>query len=191
MEKKTMSLANSVMFFQHETQTDAKFFHEVFDCYHQRIYQYMRYRISNSSEAEELTSQVFEKVMQKIHTFRPERAPFEVWLFSIAHHTVNDFYRRQRRWQWSPLESIKEMVSSYIAPEEAVSKKAEESELIEAIYSLKERERRILSLKFVGELKNNEIAEIVGLSESNVGVILYRSLRQLRKILKERGGNHE
>ncbi|GIO05568.1 specialized sigma subunit of RNA polymerase [Brevibacillus reuszeri] len=171
--------------------TDSTFFRDAFDCYHKRIYNYMRYRVSDLCEAEELTSQVFEKVLQKLSTFRPDRAPFEVWLFSIAHHTVNDYYRKRKRRQWFSLDSIKEMISGQISPEEAASKNDEQTELIRALSYLKERERRILSLKFVGELKNYQIAEIVGLSESNVGVILYRSLRQLRSILKEREGNDE
>nr|WP_289137002.1 RNA polymerase sigma factor [uncultured Brevibacillus sp.] len=103
--------------------TDSTFFRDVFDSYHKRIYNYMRYRVSDLCEAEELTSQVFEKVLQKLSTFRPDRAPFEVWLFSIAHHTVNDYYRKQKRRQWFSLDSIKEMISGNWITEEKIMEK--------------------------------------------------------------------
>ncbi|MDT3702970.1 MAG: sigma-70 family RNA polymerase sigma factor [Thermincola sp.] len=50
--------------------------------------------------------------------------------------------------------------------------------------SPEERERNIIALKFKAGLTNRHIAELIGLSESNVGVILYRAIRQLRSILK-------
>ena len=61
---------------------------------------------------------------------------------------------------------------------------AELRELLAGLGNLSEREQEIIRLKFVGELKNREIAPIMGLSESHVGVILYRALRKLRSQLK-------
>ncbi|MHB8157955.1 MAG: RNA polymerase sigma factor, partial [Desulfocucumaceae bacterium] len=59
--------------------------------------------------------------------------------------------------------------------------------LLQALASLEDRERNIVALKFWGRLSNRRIAELTGLSSSNVGVILYRSMRRLRTILDGQG----
>lgn len=163
---------------------EADFFADIFDRYYNRIYKYMRYRLNSIEEAEDLSSQVFEKIMQKIDTYDPERAPFEVWLFSIAQNTVNAYYRCNKRRKWSPLESIRDLPSERPSPEEAAVHNEEQSRLLEALSSLDERERNIIAMKFAGGLKNREIAELMKISDSNTGVILYRSLHKLREILK-------
>lgn len=176
---------------QEQVRADQEFFAEIFDSYYKRIYNYMRYRLGNPDESEELTSQVFEQVVRKIKTYRPERAPFEVWLFAIANHAVSDYYRKRKRREWFSLESIEDLVSQHPDPEESALQNEEHARLIAALSSLKDRERNIIAMKFTSGLKNLEIANIMGLSESNVGVILYRSLNQLRTILKTRSESFE
>lgn len=179
----TMSLSKELCL-QDEVRSYADIFAEIFDRYYSRIYKYMRYRLNSVEEAEDLSSQVFEKVMQKIETYRPDRAPFEVWMFSIAQNTVNAYYRRRKRGIWFPLESIRDLPSERPNPEEKAVRNEEQGRLLVALSSLEERERNIIAMKFAGGLKNKEIAEIMGLSESNTGVILYRALHRLREILK-------
>lgn len=169
---------------QNEAYSYADIVAGIFDRYYPRIYKYMRYRLNSIEEAEDLSSQVFEKVMGKIDTYNPERAPFEVWLFSIAQNTVNAYYRRHKRRIWSPLESIRDLPSERPDPEEVAIHNEEQTRLLVALSSLDERERNIIAMKFAGGLKNRQIAELMGLSVSNTGVILYRSLHHLREILK-------
>ncbi len=185
MEKAlTMSLSKELCL-QVEAHSYADIFADIFDRYYNRIYKYMRYRLNSIEEAEDLSSQVFEQIMQKIETYHPERAPFEVWLFTIAQNTVNAYYRRRKRWKWSPLESIRNLPSERPNPEAVAVHSEDQKRLLAALTSLDERERNIIAMKFAGGLKNREIAELMGLSESNTGVILYRSLHQLREILKD------
>lgn len=68
----------------------------IFETYYKRIYNYIYYRINSHHSAEDLTSQIFEKVMIKIDTYNKEKAPFEVWLFGIAKNVVNDYFREQK-----------------------------------------------------------------------------------------------
>lgn len=62
----------------------------IFETYYKRIYNYIYYRVNSNEEAEDLTSQVFEKVMLKIDTYSKDKANFEVWLFAIARNVIND-----------------------------------------------------------------------------------------------------
>ncbi|MGE5423457.1 MAG: RNA polymerase sigma factor [Ignavibacteriales bacterium] len=179
----TISLSKELCL-QKETCSYTDIFADIFDRYYNRIYKYMRYRVKSKQEAEDLCSQVFERVMQKIDTYNPARGPFEIWLFSIAQNTANTYYRQQKRRIWFSLESISDLPSGQHDPEEEVVHGEEQSRLLAALSSLDERERNIIALKFAGGLKNREIAELMGLSDSNTGVILYRSLHRLREILK-------
>ncbi|HBK54004.1 MAG TPA: hypothetical protein DDZ44_08720 [Syntrophomonas wolfei] len=65
------------------------------------------------------------------------------------------------------------------------------NELLAALATLGDRERNIIAMRFAANLKNREIASLLGLSENNVGIIVYRSLRQLREILANKEGNHD
>ena len=184
MEKAFSMFFKKDLFLRPESQIEPEQFTHIFDSYYQRLYNYIRYRIGNSHESEEVTSQVFEKIYRKISTFQPERGSLEVWLFAIAHHAVNDYHRQKKHRAWFSLESIRELISRQPGPEETALKNEDHHRLLAALDSLGSRERNIIAMKFAGGLKNREIAELTGLSESNVGVILYRSLQQLRNLLE-------
>lgn len=185
MEKALTMALSKELGSQNEAHSYADVIADIFDCYYKRIYKYMRYRLDSIEEAEDLSSQVFEQVLQKIDTYHADRAPFEVWLFTIAQNTVNAHYRKRKRRIWSTLESICHLPSGQPSPEEAAVFNEDRGRLLTALGSLDERERNIIAMKFAGGLKNREIAELMGLSESNTGVILYRALQQLRETFKK------
>jgi len=184
MEEVLVAFPRNEAFVQEKIAEDA--FTDIFNRYYNRVFNYMHFRLGNLYEAEELSSQVFEHVLQKMSTYNPELAPFEVWLFAVARNIINDHYRRQKRWSWLPLESIKNLVSRLPSPEENALKNEEHRLLLSSLASLDDRQRNIIALKFAGGFKNREIAQLTGLSESNVGVLIYRSLNQLRELLKNK-----
>lgn len=152
----------------------------IFEAYFTRVFKYIRYRVDCEYTAEDLTSQVFEKMLAKLGTFRADRSPFEVWLFAIARNTVNDYFRRRKRQRLFSLDLFKEAASGEQGPESrAIAKEAEE-DLHLALQSLKPRERNILALKFGAGLKNIQIAELTGIGESNVGVMLFRIMKKIK-----------
>lgn len=160
-------------------------FANIYDHYYKQIFNYMRYRIENAEVADELTSQVFELVLKKFNTYCPQKAPFAVWIFAIARNVVNDHYRRSKKNKaWLPLEFISRYSSPQPGPEETTVQNEDRDRLSNALASLEERERDIVALKFNAGLKNRSIAEMTGISESNVGVILYRAMRKLRNKLE-------
>lgn len=162
-----------------EAETD-RLFTTIFENYYSRIFNYTAYRVSCRYTAEDLTSQVFEKTLSKLHSYSPEKAPFEVWLFAIARNVVNDYYRSRRRNRFFPLEAVRELVSGRQAPEEHLLEGERSGRLNLALDILTAKERNIVALKFGADLKNKEIASLTGMSESNVGVILYRSMKKLK-----------
>lgn len=182
MQEALTAFPRDKAFLQEKAQNEALI--DIFDKNYQRVFNYMSYRLSSLHEAEELTSQVFEHVLRKIDQFNPALAPFEAWLFAIARNIVNDHYRLKKRWSWLPLDNIKNLVSRQPDPEETALQNEEQRKLLAAMASLNERERNLVALKFASGLKNREIAKLTGLSESHVGVLLYRSLHRLREQLE-------
>lgn len=156
----------------------------IFETYYKRVYNYIYYRVNSSYVADDLTSQVFEKIMIKIETYNEDKAPFEVWLFAIARNVINDYFRDTKKHKFFSIDLIKNLISNKKTPEDVVEISETKDELLDALKILDKRDRNIIGLKFGAELKNIEIAEILELTESNVGVILYRTMKKLKKELE-------
>lgn len=150
-------------------------------CY-SRVYNYVRYRVDDEATAEELCGSIFERLLGALAGFRPERASFSTWLFAIARNTLNDHYRRQRLRRFAPLEALLHHADPQPTPEEQVLRDEQTSQLLEALGKLEAAERDLLALKFAAGLNNREIARLTGLSESNVGVRVYRAMQKLRSV---------
>jgi RNA polymerase sigma-70 factor (ECF subfamily) len=157
----------------------------IFETYYKRVYNYIFYRVNSCREAEDLTSQVFEKIMAKIGTYCEEKSQFEVWVFSISRNVINDYFREIKKHKVFSIDSFKDLISNKKDPEDIVESRETNDELLNALKVLDARERNVIALKFGANLKNTEIAEILKLSESNIGVILYRTMKKLRKELGE------
>ncbi|MHB8061401.1 MAG: sigma-70 family RNA polymerase sigma factor [Ruminiclostridium sp.] len=155
-------------------------FDYIFQTYYKRIFNYIYYRVYCHYTTEDLTSQVFEKAMRKINTYTQSKSPFEVWLFAIARNAVNDYFRDQKKHKILSFDTIHELVSRKKDPEAIVIKGETSDGLSKALNTLSVRDRNIVALKFGASLKNKEIAELLHITESNVGIILYRMLKKLK-----------
>ena len=166
-------------------------FAAIYDHYFSRVYNYVRYRIADAEVADDLTAQVFERTLIHIDAYRPDRAPFAAWLFAIARNLVSDHLRASRRRKWISLDALRNWTSAEPQPDVAIIRDETRVELLQAMSRLSDRERDLIALKFAAGLTNRDIAELMGLSASNVGVILYRAVRRLRVDLSAREGDHE
>lgn len=162
-------------------------FAAIYTHYFARVYNYVRFRVNGIDAADDLTARIFEIVLNKIQLYKASRGIFASWLFAIAHNVVTDFYRSTAQRSWVSLDAISDVACTGPSPEEAAVAGEFRDELLKALAGLEERDRNIIALKFKAGLTNRYIAELMGLSESNVGVILYRAMRQLRSILKSGG----
>ena len=151
--------------------------------YHKNVYNYIAFRINNHSDVEELASQVFEKAIEKWAKYNPA-LPIEAWLIGIAKNTCTDHLRVTRRRTFVGLDKLTNLASPAKKPEELVIFNENNRALMAAMAKLKNRERQILSMKFATDLKHHEIAEIMGFTESHVGVIVHRALGKLRKLME-------
>ena len=158
----------------------------LYDRYFSRVYNYIRYRCSDAAEADDLTAQVFLKALVNLDKYDPNKAPFDAWLFTIARNLLNDSFRKKRRYYVVDIEDVEHILSHSHRPlEEKVEHSEEKYQLLECMQSLSARHRDLIALKFGANMTNREIAKLTGLSEQNVGVLLHRSIKKLRKTMQE------
>ena len=136
------------------------------------MFAYVYGRIRDSRATEDLTSDVFAKAFAKLDALSDQGA-FEVRLFTIAHDLI--FSRLRDR-------SLREPT-----PEDELLQQPHLARLLDQVRHLDLREQDIIALKFDAQLTNAQIAQVMQLSEGKVGVMLYRTLRKLRKALEQEG----
>jgi RNA polymerase sigma-70 factor, ECF subfamily len=144
------------------------------------VFRYISYRVGNRNEAEDLTSVVFEKALAAFHRYDSHRAAPQTWLLTIARNTVTDHLRKSSKRKAMPLDNAVGVESFDPPPPEQTERREEYERLQLCLAALPQREQEIISLKFGGELNNRQIASAVGLSENNVGTILFRAICKLR-----------
>lgn len=164
---------------------DSNAFAVLYEHYFPRIYNYVRCRVFKADIADDLTSEIFQKVLEKLDSYRLEKGKFSSWIFTIAHNVVVDYFKLQKHRLGVLGEAVGEIASSKPDSEETIMSKEIQEDIQKALMKLSDRERNIIALKFWAELSNRRIAEITGLSESNIGVILYRAMGRLRTVLEE------
>jgi len=142
-----------------------------------RVYNYFRYRVGDGPEAEDLTSQTFEKAWRARDLYRRDLARFSTWLLTIARNVAVDHYRTRRL--HVPLESAAN-VTGGPTPAELTERRSDGERLERLLARLPDRERELIALKYGAEMTNRGIARAMGLTESNVGTILHRTIQALR-----------
>jgi RNA polymerase sigma-70 factor, ECF subfamily len=152
-------------------------FEELYRAELPRIYNYFRYRVGDGQVAEDLTSHTFEKAWRNRKRYRRDLAAFSTWLFTIARRVVQDHYRKI--YNEVPLEDATEQFSDEPL-EDLIEQQADFAHLSILLARLADRERELVALKYGAGLTNRAIAQLSGLSESNVGVILHRAVKILR-----------
>lgn len=153
----------------------------IFESHYAKIYNYIYYRVCCDKHlAEDLTSEVLEKIILKINTYNKDKAQLDVWMFAIAKNTVNDHFRYWKKRKLFSIESIKNLIAGSDTPEGLALAAEQNRSLAAALSTLKQTEQNIIALKFGANLKNTEIAALLNMSETNVGVTLYRSVKKLR-----------
>ena len=164
-------------------RADASAFALLYDHFFARVYNYTRYHVHDAQTADDLTAQIFERVLRYLASYKPEQGAFDAWLFAIARSVVSNYHRSNNRWRWLSWDHLREQPSDAAHPETALEQHHQHARLLQAVATLDQREQDVIALRFGSGLTNRQIATLTGLSDSNVGVILHRALRKLRQKL--------
>lgn len=172
-------------------KTDREAFGLLYERYVTAIYRYVYYRVGHVEDAEDLTARVFMHALKHIHAYQDIGAPFSAWLYRIAHNLVVNFHRDQHKRQALSLDDASEREPDVPHPEPEVDAdhlidaEQERDRLLRAIRRLPEDRQHLIVLKFVEQLSNAEIGQIMGRSEGAIKSLYHRTLVQLRELLTQ------
>jgi RNA polymerase sigma-70 factor, ECF subfamily len=150
----------------------------LYERYYQGIYRYVYYRVSDSALAEDLTGDIFIKMLHGIETYSIQGVPFSAWLYRIARNRVIDHMRRQPDKPELSLEEAR--VETIAGDETALENALQREELLKAVQVLTDEQRQVIILKFIEDLDNATIASILGKTEGAIKSLQHRALDTLR-----------
>ena len=149
---------------------------QIYTAYHSKIMGYLRARINNTAEAEDLCSEVFEKILRKYDSYDQSKASVSTWIFSITRNTLIDHYRRTK-----PTGELDENMSDGTELDEDLLQSETLSELAAALKWLPQQLQDIIVLRYYDGKPLTEIAEMMGLSYGAVKLRHQNALMLLRE----------
>jgi RNA polymerase sigma-70 factor (ECF subfamily) len=142
------------------------------------IYRYVYRKVGNRQEAEDLTSSIF---LKAVRLLQPEGGPERMrhWLMRVARTTIIDYWRAHARVTSSSLEALQEAGWEGPAERDPVGLDGRPTECVQRLLqTLPERERAILTCRFLLGLSTRETAVRLGLTEGNVKTVQHRALKR-------------
>ena len=168
---------------QRAKKGDPTAFAEIYDRHQAAIYRYIFFQVGDAAAAEDLTSEVFVRLVERIDDFVYRGRPLLAWLYTIARNLVTDYHRRAGRSPSVPL--TEQLVAETTDPEEATERTLTHEQLVVAIALLTEGQRQVVLLKFIQGVDNETAASALGKSVGAVKSLQHRALVELRKILEQ------
>jgi len=162
-------------------------FAKLYDYLVDPIYRYIFYRV-NDVDAEDIVEQVFLKVWQYLGKYKQKKGKyFKAWVFRIAHNLIIDYYRSSKDRHYEELNETLPDHTNDNDPVYSVESNLNNINLKKALKNLKRPFQDVLVYKFINELSNAEIAQIIGKSEGSIRIIQFRALSALKAELKHMG----
>lgn len=171
-----------------QVNRDQEAFDGIYLLYADRVFRYLLVRLSNSETAEEVTSQVFLRLLEKInrYTIAPKDnvAIFSAWLYRMTHNKMIDHIRKQKRATYVDLERI-EQIPEETRVVEKVEQQIDFELLMQKLQLLNEQQRQVIVLRFIEGFNIAETAQIMKKSEGAIKALQHRSLENLRNFVQK------
>ena len=184
MESRTLlDLINSAL------QKDQKSQTQLINLYWEAVFSFIMKKVQDIGVTDELTVQVFTKVLAKLQLYDPE-FQFKTWLLTIAQNTVIDYWRKSNNTQETTTENWQEIKTPYAqSPEELLISEEEQQKIQHIILGMDSHYQKIIQLRFYEEKSLKEIAEELNLTLANTKVRIMRAKKILAELLKNHDEN--
>lgn len=164
---------------QRAKEGDGEAFGLLYRQYFVPVFRYIYARLKNKEESEDLTQTVFMKVYQAIGRFEWRGKSPLAYFFTVSRNVLIDFYRKKKSISVEDVEEFKIELTK-----EEINRRVERCDARQmvdmALKELKGFYKEVITLKFLQELSNKEIAEILGKSEASIRQAQCRALKKLR-----------
>lgn len=162
---------------------DSEAFGQIYDSFAQKIFKYIRLKIQDRQEAEDILQEVFIKAYKGLGGLAMENLNFSAWLYKVAGNTINDHFRKKYRTpEIIGIDEKFDAPSKYSLQGE-VTAKWDWDLARQAFNRLPPIYKQVLELRFVQEMSLNEVAEILNKNSLSVRLIQHRALKKVRIIL--------
>jgi RNA polymerase sigma-70 factor (ECF subfamily) len=164
---------------------DLEAIEELYTQHRDSIFTYIFYRVGDPENAEDLTADVFVRMLSHLHRYKTGKRPLLAWLYTIARNLVVDHYRGNNEETLGQFEEkIAEDDESH--PVKVFEKHMAQECLIRAMKYLTEEQQKVVILKFIERRENPEVAAILGKNERAIRSLQHRALVALsRALVKE------
>jgi RNA polymerase sigma-70 factor (ECF subfamily) len=164
----------------------------LYEHYANRIFRYVFLRVGNSADAEDITEQVFLKVIEGISGFTWQgKSSFSAWLYRIAHNLVVDAVRRSATRPQVRLDNVDNALLADVGdPHRYAEIRDFLSQVNVAMGELTDLQTRVLLLRYGAELSVTEVAQVLERTPALVSTVQYQALRKLNSLLRLKGYKH-
>lgn len=145
------------------------------------VWRYVRARVPDHTEAEDLTSEVFARAVRGWGRYDSTKGSVGAWLVGIAHHVVADWWRRRGR--ETPVEDMGPFARGGGDPADASHEIRDE--LRRHAHLLSEREAEALALRFAAGLSAAEVGSVLGVSDAGARMLVHRAVTKLREVMSD------
>ena len=147
------------------------------------IFRYLYYRVGDKQVAEDLTSEVFVRMIRSIQEYRSKNASIEAWLYQIARNLAIDHFRKMRVRDHVSLED--NLMDDKESVDETIENNLTSDTLVKALALLNDDQREVIVLRFVNSLPIAQVAQLMHKSEDAIKGLQRRGLTALRETLTE------
>jgi RNA polymerase sigma-70 factor, ECF subfamily len=166
------------------SRADSAALGELYDRYADKIYAYIYHRVGQAELAEDLTGQVFMRMLEAIRSGQAWRTSFSGWLYRIAHNLVIDHYRRRSRASFVDIDEVPPISTTDGEPSRAVQASMDRETLQAALSKLTEDQAQVITLRFLEDLSIAEVATLMDRNEGAIKALQYRAVIALRRIMQ-------
>jgi len=152
----------------------------LYDANCQAVFRYFKARLGNQQTAEDLTGEVFRRMLTGLAGYRAIDLPFRAWLFRIAHNHLVDYYRRENSHKIIPLQEVENTSADEVDPAAVIEAKLSMESAYQALSDLEPSQRDVLALRFLSGLSLKETAFAMSRTEDAIKALQRRGLMALR-----------
>lgn len=163
-----------------QAKTNEAAFSQLYEMYLPKIFAYVTRRIGDRDEAEDLTANIFVRVLENMKKFDPKKSSFKTWIYTIATRMMIDYFRAHAKKRTESLEMAENISDPQKNPHEQIQENQQREKVLYAIDKLSDRHQRVLMLKFFSGFSTPELALALGVTENNASVMVHRALQDFQ-----------
>ncbi len=157
---------------------------ELYDRHHAQIFRYMWSRVRERPLAEDLTGELFTRMVSNLASYRDQNVPFRAWLYRIARNLITDYYRKEGSRGTVPLIAAADVPANGRGPDAVVEHKLTMAGLEAALATIDPVQREVVVLRFLVGLPLQEVAHAMDKSVTAIKSLQHRGLKALRVALQ-------